>query len=620
MVESRAVARQPARALPAAWLALEWALLLAALGVWAGTRRYTPLMDLGSGLLVASWLARWARTGAVTRGTGLDGWLLLFLASALAGLWAAPHFGPALVRLYLFLGATGLLYALTNSRGRELAAACGALTLGAATLAVYFATQHPWADAPAKFAAIGRVGAWLGGRMPDLGAYKPHPNVVAGILAVAAPVGAALLAEGVSGWRAGRRAAAWQALAAGLCLAAILAGVVLTESRAAWVALAGASGLAVWWLAAGVLGRAVRAPALAVFAAGLVLGAAAAAVAAVLRPAWVTLAFGSLPGPNSAVGRLEIFGQVWRLAQDTPFTGGGLDAFPALYSTYVLSIPSLLLTHAHNTYLNLLTEHGWAGLTGFLGLMLAAGWMAARALARPGGPERAFAAAGAAGLAIVAVQGLADATLVASRAIVVVFVPAGLAAAAAAEAGLPAGEKRPALSQRARLVAAAGLLAALVGAVWVWQAPLRAAWQANLGAVAYSRANLAGWPTGEWQDESAVAPLDAAVPALETAVRLDPSNRTAHYRLGLRASLARDFETAAAELEQAYEADPGHRGVIKNLGYVYAWLGRPQDARPLLAQIPEAQHELQVYVWWWGTQGREDLAGRAQDMARRLGR
>ena len=43
-------------------------------------------------------------------------------------------------------------------------------------------------------------------------------------------------------------------------------------------------------------------------------------------PNLATLALGTLPGPNSAISRTELYGQVWRLAQATPFTGGGLAA------------------------------------------------------------------------------------------------------------------------------------------------------------------------------------------------------------------------------------------------------------------------------------------------------
>ena len=227
--------------------ALEWGLLLAALGIWAGSRAYTPAMSLGSGLLVGSSVVRWVRTGRISRATPLDLTLGLFVLSVLAGLWAAPQLGVALPRLYLFLGALGLYYALANSEGRELRLAALGLVSVAAGLSVYFLTQHPWAEASVKFGLVRQVGVGLAGLVPDLGQYKPHPNVVAGVLGIAAPVALALMVESALAWRTTRTAgAAAIGAVAGLGLLTLLGGVVMTESRAVWVALAAALGLAVW--------------------------------------------------------------------------------------------------------------------------------------------------------------------------------------------------------------------------------------------------------------------------------------------------------------------------------------------------------------------------------------
>ena len=50
----------------------------------------------------ASWTARWLRTHSLTRATAADLPLVLFVISALVGLWAAPNLGAGLVRLFLF--------------------------------------------------------------------------------------------------------------------------------------------------------------------------------------------------------------------------------------------------------------------------------------------------------------------------------------------------------------------------------------------------------------------------------------------------------------------------------------------------------------------------------------
>jgi tetratricopeptide (TPR) repeat protein len=313
---------------------------------------------------------------------------------------------------------------------------------------------------------------------------------------------------------------------------------------------------------------------------------------------------------------VEILGQVWRLAQDTPFTGGGLDAFPGLYSTYILSIPVLFLTHAHNAYLNVLVEQGWLGLAGYAAMLSAGAWAAARRLRRAEADLRWAAAAGALGLTAALVHGVGEGSLVASRAIPVLLIPAGLALAGP-EAPPP--QAQAGLGARARLLAAgAAALALLAGGLIFWR-PLAAAWHANLGALAFGRVDLAGWPTGKWDDGSRAAAYGPAEAELKNAVELQPGNRTANQRLGLAAISRRDFASAADYLEQAYQADPGHRGVNKALAFTYVWLGNYEAAGPLLAGLPEASSELSVYAWWWGTQGRPDLAERAYLMAIRLG-
>ncbi len=607
----------------------EWVFLLAAVALWGASKTYSPWMSAGSGLLVGSWAARWVRTGQVTRPTPIDFPLVLFLLSALAGLWAAPDQAEALVRLYLFLAAVGLFYALANSDVGSLTGFSTGLLLFAAVSALYFASQHNWADQPAKFAAIGGMGLRLNQLVPDLGLYKPHPNVAGSILAVSVPVAVMRLVDAIKARVSApnfrmRLNVIGPLLGFGLCLGVILFGLAMTESRASWAALAGALGLVVWWrLAQKAEGRKIKAEG--VFWGGVALAVIVAMAGVIARPELVTAAFGKLPGPNSAVSRMEIYGQVWRLAQDAPFTGGGLAAFPALYSTYILGTPFLFLTHAHNAYLNLLVEQGWPGLIGYVGLLVAAGWAAARNIRQADERYRAFAVAGALGLAVVAIQGLADATLVASRAIPVLLVPAGLALAGKSKGSNI--EPRNVNPQIANLNGGAGrgwlgvgisTLALIALAAFTWRSWL-AAWHANLGTVTHDRIQLAGWPTGRWDDGSSASLYAQAEPEFRRALELDRLNRTANHRLGIAAGLKRDFTGAADHLQRSYEADPGHRGIIKALGYTDVWLGEYGRAKPLLATIPEARGELAVYVWWWGTQGRDDLSKRAQMMVEMMG-
>jgi tetratricopeptide (TPR) repeat protein len=136
---------------------------------------------------------------------------------------------------------------------------------------------------------------------------------------------------------------------------------------------------------------------------------------------------------------------------------------------------------------------------------------------------------------------------------------------------------------------------------------IRAIWFANLGAVQLAKVELDGFPETGWAGDEIVPRLDAAGAALQAALQFDPANRTANQRLGMISMYRRDFEAAVRYLEIAHAQAPQHRGIIKSLAYTYVWLGRMEQAQEYLAQIPEAQEELDVYVLWWEAHGRSDL-------------
>jgi tetratricopeptide (TPR) repeat protein len=141
---------------------------------------------------------------------------------------------------------------------------------------------------------------------------------------------------------------------------------------------------------------------------------------------------------------------------------------------------------------------------------------------------------------------------------------------------------------------------------------------ANLGAVQMSRVELKYFPTNHWATAEIVPELETADSSLRSALRFDPDNRTANHRLGLIAMLRGDFESAAGYLEVALEQAPEHRGIVKSLGYSYAWLGDFDKAQRLLSEIPEANDELGIYVWWWDVRGRQDLSAKAGQLVSQL--
>jgi tetratricopeptide (TPR) repeat protein len=133
-----------------------------------------------------------------------------------------------------------------------------------------------------------------------------------------------------------------------------------------------------------------------------------------------------------------------------------------------------------------------------------------------------------------------------------------------------------------------------------------------------AKVELRNFPTGRWEEGEFVQDLQPAERFFHQALQVDPHQRTTNDRLGTIAMMRRDYQAAASFLNQAYQANPGHRGIVKSLGYSYTWIGEFDRAQALLVNIPEAGQEMGVYVWWWQTQGRNDLAEKAGIMANRL--
>ncbi len=604
---------RPAADLSTFLIGSEWVFILAVIALVIAFKSYSPLMNVGIGLWAGTWVARWLRTGRPTRATPLDLPLLGFGVSVLIAAWIAPDLSDALDRLALFVAAIGLFYVLVNSSPRGLQLFGWGFLIAATIFGLYFASEHPWETEPAKLATFQRIGVWLNHHVPSFLIYDPHPNVVGGLLAIACAIWLGLAWQGWAVWRTGK-GWTWLGLLGMLILGAALGfGLLMTQSRASWLAATGAGMLGVAWLVSGRLGRWLRLPQWAVFWIGCGFVAGLALGVVISKPHLVSTVLGTLPGPNSAVSRVEIYKQVWSLAQDTPYTGAGLGAFPGVYSTFVLSIPSLYLTHAHNIWLNLLVEQGWLGAGAYTLALGLTAWFGLIRLTTLKVAHRAVVAAGLLGLAALTFNGLADATLVASRVAPALLIPAGLALG-----GQVADEFawRP---TRWGWVSALALVALVAVAGVLFYQPLAAQWHANWGAVAQDRVVLANGLTSQWSETDLTEALQPAQQEYEAALALQPDNQTALYRTGLIALSALNFQTAAERLQQVYDVAPTHRGVIKNLGYAYAWSGKFDQATQLLITLPESQDELTIYAWWWlNRRGREDLAKNALTVLGRM--
>lgn len=309
--------------------------------------------------------------------------------------------------------------------------------------------------------------------------------------------------------------------------------------------------------------------------------------------------------------RAEVFARSGYLAADFPFTGGGLGAYSGLYSQYMLVIPHSYLPNAHNVFLDVFIEQGIpAGLL-FVLLFSAAIWQISRlVVSDTSAGMRVFGWLALASIVMAFVHGMVDDYLYNGKGTILLLLPIGVAAIPIQSRRIL--EDKPDRSGQFVLVLL-GVIAAV--SVLINRDRFISAWHANLGAVQMAQTELAGFPTGQWIEPEILPSLAPAEESLLAALEADSANRTANHRLGLIAMLRRDFSSAAKYLETAHANSPGHRGIVKSLGYCYVWLGEYEKAYGYLREIPEAGSELDVYTWWWQVQGRSDLSQHAAAMS-----
>jgi Tetratricopeptide repeat len=338
-----------------------------------------------------------------------------------------------------------------------------------------------------------------------------------------------------------------------------------------------------------------------------------------LGPARV--ADGPTPGDYGTNSRAELFGRGSYFLVDYPITGAGLGSFPGLYSQYMLVIPYFYFTNTYNLFLDVAIEQGLIAGSIFIILYFGSVLLVSQSIVSdPPNELRLMRWLGLFALIFTIVHGIFYDYLYSGNGTMLLFYPLGMAMIGVVNRSNSANRafQLPKVVPRSKRVII-GTLFAVIAAMALNLNKIIPLWYANLGAVQMSQVELKDFPTGQWATSEIVPRLEMADTTLHSALQYNSRNQTANYRLGLISMLRQDFKTAAANLETAYQAAPNHRGIIKNLGYCYVWLGDMDKARPLLTRIPEAQNEMSVYIWWWRTQGRPDLSEKASVIISRLG-
>ncbi|TEU12783.1 MAG: hypothetical protein E3J21_20240 [Anaerolineales bacterium] len=583
----------------------ETLLLLLSLVLLVTAGVYQPLLWVGLGMMAFLWSVRWLSQGYLTRRTPLDVPILLFLLSALVGLWPSYDLALSLPLFLMIVGGVALYYLLVNNcttKHSKHILSAGSLLLGLA-VSVYFIIQ------PGHL-VTGRI-------FPEAWALQLHPNSVATFLEGMIPLALAMtIAE--------KRP--WPRVFYGLCAATFALALLMTASQGAWVALAlcGIIWLCTRFHRMGMVFAVIMPISVVVPGAYLVFNNAASLNS-------IPIVGTTLVSLFARPDRLEVYRNSLYLIQDFLFTGIGLgDVFAMVYSRYALLIRVPFLTYSHNLFLEIWLDQGVLGVISFLSLIAAFYLFVRRVLSHLSrieekAPSAVFQGCWL-GVTATLIHGLFDARQYAdSWTLPVLFVLLGLAVGTGLGI-VQTGRNTPSRHTvggseylprrlRAEHLAVYFILAlTCLSLGFVLYRPLLAAVHANLGSVYQAKGEL----TPNLTDGERQLYLHLARAHYDKAISCAPGNHTARQRLGRLAVDAGRYEEGVIHLKLAYQAAPSSFATRKALGLAYVWVGQFDEAEPLLRDAKDIVQELNTWGWWRNTQGEDRLAINAYRMSLRL--
>ena len=556
------------------------------------------------------WVVRFLAGQRPFQRTPFDWLIAIFLFTAWVSYWAAYDKSAAGIKFWLLISAALLYYAL-SAQPKKNFPFLSFLSFGFAfVLTVYFGLTYNFEGSG------GSLAIWWMDHRPQMGWPAIHYDDVLGPILISAILAFYWL------WNTSKKSLGSVAIVGQLLLilgiGMVVLVFVLTVSRGIELVSLGAAGLLVLWKALALSESNFRVRA--VFPVLVLSYVVVLIVFAYLGPA------SDIPGSTSSSygsnSRVELLSRGAYFLVDYPLTGAGLASFPGLYSQYMLVIPFFYFSNSHNLFLDVAIEQGVAAGSILILLYLVGVLLVSRAIANDQSDElRLLRWMGLFALIITIVHGLFYDYLYNGNGTALLFYPLGMAMMGVVNQKHSRDEaiKPPRALSRLKLAMTTLSILALILVFGVNINRVVSHWYANLGAIQMSQAELKNFPSGRWATFDMVRTLEAAESTFQNALHYERYNQTANHRLGLISMLRQDFKTAAAHLELAHRAAPNHRGIIKSLGYCYVWLGDMDKAQKLLAQIPETQHEMKNYIWWWETQDRPDLSENASIIVSRLG-
>jgi hypothetical protein len=421
-------------------------------------------------------------------------------------------------------------------------------------------------------------------------------NIVGGVLAVLLPLQIAAVMGFCPRFK-------WLG---GLLIALTAFGLLVSELRGAWIALIGVGLIWALWSFGRRLARR--------------RGITAKSQAAVFVGASSLLIFFSLgilvltPLGNTLLTLRSDRWNVWQnsldLVSDYPFTGLGLGGFSMAYSSYTVLVHVEHTLHAHNLFLDIWLQQGLLGLLSLIGLVAVTTVPALVALIRDDSISR-WQMAALVSLGVLVTHGMVDDSLYgySAKAIPFLFVPFCVLS-----------REQPFIVVRLRSVLGiVGVVAvALIGVAIL--PTVRATFEANLGALAQTRAELSvyRWPQWSIQDElrrSGKIDLSSAIAQYKTALALDPANATANRRLGQIEISLGHYADAREHLEKALAASSNQRATRAMLGETYAIAGEIDRAAMLWRGVDVSDGQLDIRAWWYDHIGEKEYAARVRQAA-----
>jgi putative inorganic carbon (hco3(-)) transporter len=376
-------------------------------------------------LALLPWLLRVGAGLFPFKRTPFDLPLLLFLLTAGLGVWASYDPQAAWAKFWLIVGSVLLYYALAGQPESNLWPIYGLVGILGAAVALTTLFDANLGNYTPDLGLIQRFSQWWEAARPAWQVTGLEPNVSGGLLAVLLPFPIVL---------AGYEFLRGKIVLAGIAVLPVAVmgiGLFITSSRGAWIAFAAAWTVVLFWFGhrflAPYLSRKFQ----------LFLAAAVLVTLAVVLGYFVSHSEGlgnaldRLPGLPSGASRLDLALATTNLISDFPFTGGGLRAFPGLYSRYILVIPFLFFEYSHNLYLDVFLEQGLLGGLTLMIVLLGSLLLAGTSLMK----NREFKSkallqlAVLAGLVVLLIHGLVDDALYGMRGTPLLFLIPGIGVA-----------------------------------------------------------------------------------------------------------------------------------------------------------------------------------------------